>query len=142
VRRKTRKYLIARHIIFSLKKHFLNLTFCIGAQMDGSKIMRRDIFETMSTDELWQLHESVATMLASKIQAERTLLEARLEKLAATTFKATDERRPYRKAAPKYRNPQDRQETWAGRGKQPRWLAAQLRSGKKLDEFLISQKIG
>ena len=94
----------------------------------------------MSTDKLWQLHESVVTVLASKIQAERTLLEARLEKLAATTVNAPNERRPYPKVAPKYCNPQDRQETWAGRGKQPRWLAAQLRSGQKLDDFLIRRK--
>ena len=27
--------------------------------------------------------------------------------------------------------------TWTGRGKQPRWLAAAIRSGKKLDDFKI-----
>ena len=46
-------------------------------------------------------------------------------------------RRPYPKVLPKYRNPKNRSETWAGRGKQPRWLTAQLRSGKKLGDFLI-----
>jgi DNA-binding protein H-NS len=39
---------------------------------------------------------------------------------------------------PKYRNPAKPAETWAGRGKQPRWLTAQLKSGKKkLEDFLI-----
>ena len=28
-------------------------------------------------------------------------------------------------------------ETWAGRGKQPRWLVAQLRSGKRIEDFTI-----
>ena len=41
------------------------------------------------------------------------------------------------KVAPKYRNPADAAETWAGRGKPPRWLAAYLDNGRKLEEFLI-----
>ena len=39
--------------------------------------------------------------------------------------------------APKYRNPANPSETWAGRGKQPRWLAAQTGAGKRLEDFLI-----
>ncbi|RZA22334.1 MAG: DNA-binding protein, partial [Lysobacteraceae bacterium] len=27
--------------------------------------------------------------------------------------------------------------TWAGRGKQPRWLAAETSKGRKLEDFLI-----
>ncbi|HEY5851853.1 MAG TPA: H-NS histone family protein [Lysobacter sp.] len=41
------------------------------------------------------------------------------------------------KVAPKYRNPAIPSETWTGRGKQPRWLAAHTAAGRKLDEFLI-----
>ena len=41
------------------------------------------------------------------------------------------------KVAPKYRNPANPAETWAGRGQQPRWLAALTGSGRKLEEFLI-----
>ena len=39
--------------------------------------------------------------------------------------------------APKYRNPANAKETWTGRGKQPRWLAAETAKGRPLDEFLI-----
>jgi DNA-binding protein H-NS len=46
-------------------------------------------------------------------------------------------RRRYPPVRPKYRNPARPSETWAGRGKQPRWLKAQLGSGKKLDDFRI-----
>lgn len=42
------------------------------------------------------------------------------------------------KVAPKYRNPDNPAETWAGRGQPPRWLAAHLDQGRKLEEFLIS----
>ena len=41
------------------------------------------------------------------------------------------------KVAPKYRNPDNPKETWTGRGKQPRWLAAETAKGRKLEEFLI-----
>jgi len=41
------------------------------------------------------------------------------------------------KVAPKYRNPANKAETWTGRGKQPLWLAAQIKKGKKIEEFLI-----
>ncbi|MDQ3617688.1 MAG: H-NS histone family protein [Pseudomonadota bacterium] len=46
-------------------------------------------------------------------------------------------RKPLGKVAPKYRNPDNSAETWTGRGKQPRWLAAQTSAGRGLDEFLI-----
>ena len=41
------------------------------------------------------------------------------------------------KVAPKYRNPAKPTETWAGRGKPPRWLAAEIKKGKKLADFAI-----
>lgn len=44
------------------------------------------------------------------------------------------------KVPPKYRNPANRKETWTGRGKQPRWMAALVAKGKKPDDFLIKKK--
>lgn len=43
------------------------------------------------------------------------------------------------KVAPKYRNPDNPEETWTGRGRQPRWLAAFTANGRNADEFLIDQ---
>ena len=40
-------------------------------------------------------------------------------------------------AAPKYRNPDNTEETWAGRGRKPKWLEAKIAAGSKEDEFLI-----
>ena len=42
-----------------------------------------------------------------------------------------------RKVPPKYRSHSG--ETWAGRGARPRWLVAAIKSGKKLDDFLIDK---
>lgn len=46
-------------------------------------------------------------------------------------------RKPLGKVAPKYRNPANADETWSGRGKQPRWLAAYTSTGRDLQDFLI-----
>jgi len=42
------------------------------------------------------------------------------------------------KVAPKYRNPANPSETWAGRGQPPRWMAAELAKGRKVEDFLIA----
>jgi DNA-binding protein H-NS len=38
---------------------------------------------------------------------------------------------------PKYRNPHNPRETWAGRGLKPRWLSSLLKQGKKLDDLAV-----
>ena len=98
--------------------------------------MKNSNLKSMSVDELWELHELVVAKLTDKITEERARLEDRLRKLDSSP-QLKRERRPYPKVLPKYRNPKNQNETWAGRGKQPLWLRAQLRSGKKLTDFVI-----
>ncbi len=43
------------------------------------------------------------------------------------------------KVAQKYRNPANPDETWTGRGKQPRWLAELTGKGAKVEDFLITK---
>ena len=97
--------------------------------------------ESMSVDQLWSLHEMIVSELARKIRAEKERLEQHLRELGLSEADASKmpakPRRRYPKVHPKYRNPERPTETWAGRGKQPRWLNAQLKSGKKLDDFKI-----
>jgi len=105
--------------------------------------MKRNDFEALSTDELWALHEQIATRLAAALTAEKRVLENRLRQLQRgsetqhTGLSAG--RRPYPIVLPKFRNPDRPSETWAGRGKRPRWLAAQLKSGKRIDDFRIER---
>ena len=58
-------------------------------------------------------------------------------KQAAPKTRKSTKGRTLGKVAPKYRNPANSAETWAGRGKQPKWLAAETGQGRSLDEFLI-----
>jgi len=92
--------------------------------------------EKMKTDDLWLLHLQVAEMLKQRIQQEKLRLEERLRLLR----NPASARRPYPAVPPKYRNPDQPLETWAGRGKQPRWLVTQLKSGKPIDDFRIEKK--
>jgi DNA-binding protein H-NS len=104
--------------------------------------MKSHDLKSMSVDELWSLHEFVSAALARKIQAETARLNQQLRQLGLGAVshnvkKMSQARRPYPQVFPKYRNPAEPSETWAGRGKKPRWLTAQLRSGKRIDDFWI-----
>ena|SRR5437868_13518139 len=101
----------------------------------------RDL-KSMSVEELWSLHELISAALVRKINAETAKLDGRLRQLALVAVshkikKISDARRPYPRVYPKYRNPAEPSETWAGRGKKPRWLSAQLELGRQIDDFLI-----
>ncbi len=110
---------------------------------------RKSDFDAMDFDQLWLLYEDLTKVLAEKIAAEKLELEMRLARLkrinpageagsSLALSKADRPRRKYPKVLPKYRNPSAPTDTWSGRGKQPRWLVAALRSGSKLDDFLIA----
>ena len=115
-----------------------------GRSMSSNKI---DL-ETMSVDDLWSLHEQISTLLSARITSEKLELEKRLAVLSRgrDVFVGRDNpqsspangkiRRAYPRVFPKYRDPQTAQ-TWSGRGKQPRWLTAALKSGRKIEDFKI-----
>ena len=46
-------------------------------------------------------------------------------------------KRKSRKVAAKYRDPENRRNTWSGRGRMPRWLAFRLKLGQQQADFLI-----
>ncbi len=41
------------------------------------------------------------------------------------------------KSVAKYANPDDRSQTWTGRGRKPNWLVARLKKGAKVDDFSL-----
>jgi DNA-binding protein H-NS len=106
--------------------------------------------EAMSFDELWALHEQISQILSVRITSEKRELERRLAVLnrsrdviegsdgdSAQSYNANGKaRRKYPRVLPKYRNPQT-SETWSGRGKQPRWLVAAIKTGRKIEDFEI-----
>jgi DNA-binding protein H-NS len=117
--------------------------FVDNDKSSGFKKMKPRDLKAMSVEELWSLRDLVSAALARKINAETAKLERRLRQLASDGLshngdKISHARRPYPKVYPKYRNPAEPSETWAGRGKKPRWLSAQLQLGKQIDDFRIA----
>ena len=47
---------------------------------------------------------------------------------------------PRKKAAAKYCNPADPTETWAGRGRPPKWVQLALAEGQTLEDLAVSPK--
>ena len=102
----------------------------------------------MSVDDMWRLHEKIGQVLSVRLTSEKRELEKRLAQLrrenemhsaSAEVEGESRERRKYPRVYPKYRNPNEPSETWSGRGKQPRWLVAALKSGHRIEEFMISK---
>jgi DNA-binding protein H-NS len=104
-------------------------------------IVVRDIdLKSMPLDELWALHETICSVLARKLEAQKRSDEQRLNELRRTIGRASNEtplRRPYPKVHPKFRNPEPPHETWSGRGMQPRWVTGMIDAGKSLDDLRI-----
>ena len=97
---------------------------------------------TMSIDKLSKLRDQVDAVLNAKVIEERRTLEKQLGNLsrfATGRLPSKGVGGGLRGAVPpKYRNPDNPAETWAGRGLKPRWLAAAIKSGKKLEDFSIA----
>jgi DNA-binding protein H-NS len=97
----------------------------------------------LPTDELWALYEKITASLIARLTADIRTCEKRLKQLNGLVrtrrVRKTTGRRFYPTVAPKFRNPDQPSQTWAGRGKQPRWLTAHLSSGKRIDDFRIEQ---
>ena len=99
---------------------------------------------SMSVEALVKLRDDIGNVLSSKVSQ----LESQLAALGDGGWITSGKKavgRPRgskmkgRKVAPKYRNPKNRDETWAGRGAMPRWLAAEIKKGKKREDFAIDK---
>src|ERR1700752_1073214 len=104
------------------------------------QVMKHIDLQSMPIDQLWTLHETLRSMLATKVQAEKRQLEKRLEELGCTFRTLLGEvgpGQPNPKVSPKFQNPEQPSQTWSGRGRQPRWVNELLEAGRTFDELRI-----
>ena len=98
--------------------------------------------KSMSIGKLSKLRSQIDAVLSSKVIEARRAVQGqlgKLDRLSKSGLRLKGIRGGVRgPVAPKYRNPANPAETWAGRGLKPRWLAAALKSGKKLEHFSIA----
>lgn len=95
---------------------------------------------SMSFEELVNTRAEIEAAIELHVARERQALIKMLEKVGTNSGQATSGRNSLkgRKLLPKYRNPDDRSQVWAGRGHKPRWLTAALKKrGVKLESFAV-----
>lgn len=101
--------------------------------------------ETFGDDELEALIDQAKTILETRKEAQRKEAIEEIQRLATThglnvdikqrairgrkASKATEPR------VPKYRNPENPQQTWVGIGPRPKWFKDQLAAGRDMKEL-------
>lgn len=99
----------------------------------------------MSLEELINLQKEVEKTIINKQKQKKQTLLNDFKRQAAELGMSLDEvmgtakksRTAGAKVAPKYRNPENANETWTGRGRQPKWVVEQLAKGKSLSNLEI-----
>jgi DNA-binding protein H-NS len=100
-----------------------------------------------STQELRQLARDVEQELnRRRVEDRKTALRGIKELAASYGFTVeevlrlgmTKRRRSSAPAKAKYQNPDNPEQTWAGRGRKPRWLVELLAQGKTLEELEVA----
>ena len=98
---------------------------------------------SLTISELKPLEKEVARAIASYESRRRVEARAEVEEFARklgfsiSDLVATDGGKKRAAIAPKYRNPENPEQTWSGRGRKPLWFVAALEAGKSPDDMAI-----
>ena len=103
---------------------------------------RASDLEKMSFAELGEMEAQIERLKIEKQNAERISLRQRLTDLAKQhgfdIHELFSKRKGKGTVAVKFRDPKNAGNTWTGRGRMPRWMAAATKGGKaKKEDFLI-----
>ena len=102
--------------------------------------------DKLSYNQLIELKDNIEATIEQRRSDEQAKLKEKMAEMAAEAGFELEDVLPARRGvrgkkggtvAPKYRNPKDSSQTWTGRGRQPKWLVAELEKGRKLESFLI-----
>jgi DNA-binding protein H-NS len=105
--------------------------------------MARNDLDKMSYAELSAMEQRVARLKTEKQDAERSAVRKKVTDFAKEHgFDIRDlvggRGKGKGSVAVKYRDPSNPNNTWTGRGRMPRWMAAATKGGKaKKEDFLI-----
>lgn len=113
-----------------------------------AKLSVEDLLEAPLKD-LITLHDKLTHAIERKKASDKIDLAKQLHQLAAESgFTLADlaampiktkkaGKAPKVKGEPKFQNPDNRTQTWTGKGKQPDWFKALINSGKTKDDLKI-----
>lgn len=95
----------------------------------------------MSKQELQKLQKEVNKAIESfddRVRQEAlSALEAKAREMGFSLSELTGGKKAKVQNPPKYRNPDQPEQTWTGRGRQPAWIKSALEAGRDLLDFAI-----
>lgn len=98
-------------------------------------------YDKMSVKELNDHIARAQKALAAAKERERAELKNKIASIAENAGFSVGElfgtRGRGKSATIKYQNPENRAETWTGRGRKPNWLVAKLSKGAKIQDFAV-----
>lgn len=104
-----------------------------------------DDLSSMNSQELSALLAKIETAIVDKRKESRSQVKAQIIALATESgftveelFSTRSAKAPRGSAPVKYRNPDNPDETWSGRGRMARWIVEKLKKrGTKLEDFAV-----
>lgn len=98
--------------------------------------------DNLNVDELRAITENAQQLISQKQHQRLHDAYIQFEKIAEDSGSSIDEilragESLEKKRNIKYRNTEDSNDTWTGRGRKPTWLVDALASGKELEDFAI-----
>lgn len=105
-------------------------------------IIMEDI-SNLSLKELIELQTKVEKLITQKQEEEKNALLDKFKCMANELGLSLEEvlaqskQKKKQKAAPKFQNPDNEEQTWTGRGPQPKWFKDALNSGYEKEDLLI-----
>ncbi|MFZ2842811.1 H-NS family nucleoid-associated regulatory protein [Psychrobacter sp.] len=97
---------------------------------------------SLNVDELRAITENAQQLIAQKQHQRLYDAYTQFEKIAEESDASIEEilqagEKLEKKRSIKYRNTDNEEETWTGRGRKPTWLVDALAAGRKLEDFAI-----
>ncbi len=100
--------------------------------------------ESLSLEKLQSLQIELTNLIEEKkVEAQDSLLSEFKERATALGLDldeimgTTTQKKTRAKVLPKYKDPNDSEVTWTGRGRKPLWVVQQLENGKSLEQLKI-----
>lgn len=98
--------------------------------------------DNLNVDELRAITENAQQLIAKKQHQRLYDAYTQFEKIAEESNSTIEEilkagEKLEKKRSIKYRNSENNQETWTGRGRKPTWLVDALAAGKDLEDFAV-----
>ena len=98
---------------------------------------------SLSLAELIKIEKKLPRAIVKARKSEKVALRKKMEAIAAESGFALHDlfdgnnNKTKRIVKPKYKNPDNIEETWTGRGRKPRWVQSHLSNGGSLDDVTI-----